>query len=74
MAETAGNKSKGSPLLVRRIEMSIPRIEVFITMSGDPSVGIQPITDTIRLIWDLDEEQGERERVRTILSKAWGEL
>ena len=54
--------------------MSIPRVEIYLHIPGDPSVGIMSLTDHITLQWELDEFQGERERVREILSKAWGEL
>ena len=53
--------------------MSLARVKVFITIPGDPSVGIFSHADNIELEWELDED-GERERVRDTLAGAWSEL
>lgn len=54
--------------------MSLGRNDIFITVAGDPSVGIPSITDRIELQWDLDEYPDERNRIRGILQRAWSEL
>ncbi len=54
--------------------MSLVNVQVFINIHGDPSIGIFSLQDRIEIRWDLDEVQGDRERVRDILGKAWSEL
>jgi hypothetical protein len=53
--------------------MSFMRNQIDITVHGDPSVGINSLHDVLELQWDLDED-GERERIRTILHEAWAQL
>lgn len=48
--------------------------ELTIHIAGDPSAGIPSSTDMISLNWDLDESSDERERVRSIIGKAWKKL
>ena len=54
--------------------MSFTRNSIFIRIQGDPSVGIPTLQDVFSLQWDLDDPEGERERVREIISEAWREL
>ena len=54
--------------------MAFVRNDIYIRIYGDPSVGINDLTDKIELQWDLDETSGERERIRKILRDAWSEL
>ena len=54
--------------------MSIPRVNVFIDIQGDPGSGIPSLQDTIEIRWDLDELPDERDRVRDIIARAWIEL
>ena len=54
--------------------MSLTRVDIYIAIHGEPSAGIMPLQDHIELKWDLDEMDGERERVRNVLQEAWAQL